>query len=123
VGTDTVSLQVDFGGGRSASLTAVRGVPDYFRITAIGTDGWAEVNGFGVLQHQLGTAPRTTETYPSSLQTGTLLGAFARAISGREIFPVSTDAMLTTTSSLAAAIASYGDGGSWVELDRAGELR
>ncbi len=108
---DAVSLMLELRCGATAQLSTVRGVPDYFRLAAFGSAGWAEVTDFGRIRYAL-TADRTvvSEQYDSDLVVAEILGRFARAVSGGGAPPVPVREMWQTTAALEAAFAAIRTG-------------
>jgi predicted dehydrogenase len=108
---DVVIAEINFVSGATGTVTAVRGTPEYFRITAFGADAWAEVSHFGLLRGEGNGEPPWWRAYSGDLQVGALLDRFACGLRIGKPFPVSTQAMLRTTAALEAAIASHASGG------------
>lgn len=106
---DAVSALFTFANGATGLMGSVRGVPDYFRLAAFGTRGWAEVSDFTTLRQALDGTPPATRTFDGTLAAGTLLEAFARAVRGGEPFPVTTGSMLATVAAFEATLAALRD--------------
>jgi predicted dehydrogenase len=111
VPVDAVSLLVSFATGATGTLGCVRGVPNYFRLAAFGTNGWAELRQFGDLEVALSGRQAWSERYPSELAVGSLLESFADSIVGLAAFPVSTHSMLQTVAAFETAIAALENSG------------
>lgn len=107
---DSVGLLLEFAGGVTGLLGTVRGVPDYVRIQVFGTRGWAELRDFEWLTVGLSGAAPTRERFDPKLNTGLMLEHFARAVAGREPFPVTTQSMLETVAAFEACIHSIKSG-------------
>ncbi len=108
---DAASLLLSFEAGQTGLLGCVRGVPNYFRLAVFGTNGWAEMRGFGDLHIHLHDRHPWSERYDDTLAVGPLLEAFGSAVIGEKPFPVSNTSVLQTVAAFEAAIKTLsGDG-------------
>jgi predicted dehydrogenase len=111
VPTDALTLMLAFEGGQTGTLGCVRGVPDYFRLAAFGTRGWAEVRQFGAFHAQTSGYEPVIEDHAPELAIREMQDLFADAVAGRGAFPVSTRDMLRTVAAFEATIESLRTGG------------
>lgn len=103
---DSAAVLLTMASGATGAVTTVRGVPDFFRIQALGTKGWAEVRNFDTLEVALLEGARATKTYSAELAVAFLLDEFAAAVRGDHPFPVTTESMLATVAAFEATITS-----------------
>lgn len=104
---DAITMIGRFVSGPAMLLGCVRGTPNYFRIAAFGTLGWAEVRGFGSCIWQIKGEPLREVRYRDELAIAPLLHAFAEAASGGAPFPVSPLSMLHTVAAFEAAVSAF----------------
>jgi len=114
---DTTFMLLRFRSGVTGYLSTVMATGDYWRVTAMGTKGWAELP----TEHRLvvGDLDRIVEdrTYEAIDIEKAELESFARAISGGAPFPV-TPAQAIHSAAVHEAIArSAAEGGRWVEVE------
>jgi predicted dehydrogenase len=107
---DAVSVALTFASGAAGLLGSVRGVPDYFRLTVFGDQGWAEVAGFDTLRHTPLSGEPVVRRFDPGLAVGRLLADFARAASGTVAFPVTAESMLATVAAFEACVRSVNAG-------------
>ncbi len=110
VPTDALALLLSFSGGQTGTLGCVRGVPNYFRLAAFGTRGWAEVRHFGEFHLHLSGEGVTVEHYSPDLAIGELQERFAEAVASGGEFPVTPRDMLQTVAAFEAAVTALRDG-------------
>jgi len=114
---DTTFMLLRFRSGVTGYLSTVMATGDYWRVTAMGTKGWAELP----TEHRLvvGDLDRIVEdrSYEAIDIEKAELEAFARSISGGAPFPV-TPAQAIHSAAVHEAIArSAAEGGQWVEVE------
>lgn len=114
---DTAAFQLRFAAGQTGLLGVVRGVPNYYRIAAFGTAGWAELRQFGTLTVSLAGQAPFTEEYDPGLAVAACLEAFARAAAGGPPFPVTPAAMLDTVAAFETAVTALHAEG-WHQVPR-----
>jgi predicted dehydrogenase len=103
---DAISLQVEFANGASGVLASMRATPLFWRVHAFGTAGSAEAIGENeiVIRRTGGRTRRETFQAVDSLREE--LEAFADAIDGKSVSPISTAQMIDTVTAFEAVIAS-----------------
>ena len=111
VPVDTISLMGTLASGTSMLLGCVRGSPNYFRLAAFGTNGWAEVRGFGDLHHCASGGAETVEHFSPELAVGALLQAFGQTVRGDAPFPVTIASMLRSVAAFEAALRAFASTG------------
>lgn len=103
---DNVTLSIDFASGATGAFTTLITTSPLWRFRILGSEGWAEMIGENRLLTCQGTQP-VQETFFPVLSTERIeLEAFARAIDGSEIYPVSAQDALHGVSVLEAVATS-----------------
>jgi predicted dehydrogenase len=107
---DAVTVLVDFVGGVSGVLSAVRATPFYWRVHVFGDEGSAEALGeTELVLHRTGQASRRQSFTPVD-SVRAELDVFADAVTGRSPYPLATAEMLDVVAGFEAIIASLGSG-------------
>lgn len=107
---DAVSVLVDFAGGASGVLAAVRATPFYWRVHVFGRAGSAEALGeTELVLHRAGQAPER-QRFAAADSLRAELDAFADAVTGRAPYPLETAEMLDVVAGFEAIIASLRSG-------------
>ena len=116
---DSVSAQLLFADGVSASINAMLSTPFYARFAIFGSKGWIEVRDKSHVENPSGwivtrSAPNdgsVVEDYPVATPVLDNVEAFAAAVAGQQAdYPIALQDMLDTTAAL-EAIAESADSG------------
>ena len=106
---DTITVMFEFeraGQRMSGTLAAIRSTPFYWRIHVFGSEGSAEALGENELVVRLnGQAPQRM-TYEPVDSLAAEFEAFADAVDGRAVYPISGDEMIATIVAFEAVVAS-----------------
>jgi predicted dehydrogenase len=106
---DTITVMFEFeraGQRMSGTLAAIRSTPFYWRIHVFGSKGSAEALGENELVVRLnGQTPQRT-TYEPVDSLAAEFEAFADALDGRAVYPISGDEMIATIAAFEAVVAS-----------------
>jgi predicted dehydrogenase len=121
---DLVTAEIDFANGARAALTCLSSVPFYGRFTAIGDEGWVEVQEAGNVDKGLPSTmvcadkagARTTRTFAWSDTVRKNFEAWADAVEGRRAYRFTPDELLANVRVLEAIVRSADQGGVPVEL-------
>jgi len=114
---DTTFMLLRFASGVTGYLSTVMATGDYWRVTVMGTKGWAELP----TEHRLvvGDLGRIVEdrTYEAIDIEKAELEAFARAVSGGAPFPVTQAQAIHSVAVHEAIAKSAAGGGEWVQVE------
>ena len=103
---DTIVVMFEFERGLSGTLAAIRSTPFYWRIHIFGSAGSAEALGEMELVVRLnGQAPQRT-IYDPVDSLAAEFDAFADAVAGRAVYPISGDEMIATIAVFETVVAS-----------------
>jgi predicted dehydrogenase len=103
---DTITVMFEFEKGLSGTLAAIRSTPFYWRIHVFGSAGSAEALGENELVVRLnGQAPQCMAYEPVD-SLAAEFEAFADAVDGRAVYPISGDEMIATIAAFEAVVAS-----------------
>jgi len=111
---DTLATLITYSGGGHALISAVLATPFEGRFAIYGSKGWAEVRDKAhpespegwLLTTSLRGAPRRMKDFPPAPAVLANLESFARAVAGKESYPVPTPQLLGTVAVLEAAVRS-----------------
>jgi predicted dehydrogenase len=103
---DTITVMFEFEKGLSGTLAAIRSTPFYWRIHVFGSAGSAEALGENELVVRLNGKPPQRFTYEPVDSLAAEFEAFADALAGHAIYPVSGDEMIATIAAFEAVVAS-----------------
>jgi predicted dehydrogenase len=121
---DFVAAEIDFANGTRARITCLSSVPFYGRFTAIGDQGWVEVQEAGnvdkglpsTLVHADGAGARTTRTFEWTDTVRKNFEAWADAIEGRKPYRFAARELLANIRVLDAIVRSADQGGAPVKI-------
>jgi predicted dehydrogenase len=103
---DTITVLFEFERGLSGTLAAIRSTPFYWRIHVFGSAGSAEALGENELVVRLnGKAPERF-TYEPVDSLAAEFEAFADAVAGQTVYPISGEEMIATIAAFEAVVAS-----------------
>ena len=122
---DTLTAQIKFANGCTASLSALTHTPFFSRFAIFGSDGWVEVRDKAHVQAPEGWVYTTcfkgekasTTEYEVATPVLTNLECFADAVSGNQIYPNTPEQILQNVSLLEAIVKSTKTNES-VEVER-----
>jgi predicted dehydrogenase len=106
---DTITVMFEFeraGQRMSGTLAAIRSTPFYWRIHVFGSAGSAEALGENELVVRLNGKPPQRMTYEPVDSLAAEFDAFADAVAGRAVYPISGDEMIATIAAFEAVVAS-----------------
>ncbi len=115
---DTLTAQVKFEGGQTASLNAFTHTPFFSRLAIFGSKGWVEIRDKAHVQAPegwyyttcfAGEKPTTTE-YPVATPVLTNLETFAASIDGSADYPNTPEQIVMNVSLLEAIVKSAASG-------------
>ena len=86
---DTTSMTLRFAGGMSGCFTTLGATARALKIAAYGTEGWLELRGETELVHQPMTGQMAVTTFPAFDKERAELEAFADAVAGKSVYPLS----------------------------------
>lgn len=113
---DSLSVLLEFAGGVSGTLAAVRSTPLYWRVHAFGRDGSAEALGrTELVVRRSGSAPQRLDVASGDAVRANL-EAFADAVAGRAAYPIPTGEMLAVVAAFEAIANSARAGGAAVAV-------
>lgn len=115
---DTLTAQVKFDSGRTASLNAFTHTPFYSRLAIFGSKGWVEIRDKAHVQAPEGwiyttcftDEKPTTIDYPVATPVLSNLEAFADAVAGQAPYPNTPEQIVMNVSLLEAIVKSTGSG-------------
>ncbi len=115
---DTLSVHVEFAGGRTATLNALTHTPFFSRFAVFGSDGWAEVRDKAHVQTPegwflttcFGNGEPEREEIPPATPVLDNLEAFADSVAGTGPYPNTPDQMVMNVSLLEAIVKSTASG-------------
>ena len=108
---DSTSVLIDFANGCTGYLGTVAATAHLYRVRAIGTGGWAEIDALDRFESALidGSGDRKDWEgygYPGSRSVRDCLEAFAEAAGGGASFPIAPEDMVHAAAALEAIAAS-----------------
>jgi predicted dehydrogenase len=107
---DSAMLAIDFENGTTGTLATVRATPFYWRVHVFGTQGSAEVlDEITMVVRKSAYSPHRL-TFPKIDTLAAELAAFADAIEGKHLYPVTEAEVLATLAAFEAALASMQSG-------------
>lgn len=86
---DTTSMTFRFASGMTGCFATLGATARTLKVHAFGTEGWLELRGESELVHQPMTGPAQTTEYPPFDKERAELDAFADAVAGRSVYPLS----------------------------------
>ena len=104
---DTSTFFVEFENRTSGVLCGVRTTPQFLRVHAFGTDGWAEAVEATELTIRKTDQPPERQTFEPVVSLRLELEAFADAVAGRAPYPITPQQMVDTAYALELAIAAW----------------
>jgi predicted dehydrogenase len=107
---DVTAVALRTQGGRTALLTAIGVTPDYYRFQVFGTKAWAEVLGSRHFTFQPLEGEREEIRFPAIDAERAEVEAFAAAVAGDSVFPVSVEDATHSVAVLEAMGRSAVDG-------------
>jgi predicted dehydrogenase len=121
---DYVAAEIDFADGARARVTCLSSVPFYGRFTAIGDQGWVEVQEAGnvdkglpsTLTHVDAAGARMTRTFDWTDTVGKNFEGWADAVEGRAPYRFTPDQLLANVRVLEAIVRSAAQDGLPVHL-------
>ncbi len=106
---DTITVMFEFeraGQRMSGTLAAIRSTPFYWRIHVFGSEGSAEALGENELVVRLNGKPPQRITCEAVDSLAAEFEAFADAVAGRSVYPISGDEMIATIAAFEAVVAA-----------------
>jgi predicted dehydrogenase len=121
---DFVAAEIDFANGARARITCLSSVPFYGRFTAIGDQGWVEVQEAGNVDRGLPSTlvqadkagARSSRTFEWTDTVRKNFEAWADAVEGRKPYRFTPDELLANVRVLEAIVRSADQGGAPIEL-------
>ena len=104
---DTSTFFVTFENRTTGVFCGVRTSPQFLRVHAFGSDGWAQAVEATELTIRKTDQQPTRQTFEPVVSLRLELDAFADAIEGRAAYPISPQQMIDTTHALELAIAAW----------------
>ncbi len=108
---DSLAVLLEFASGVGGTLAAVRSTPTFMRVNAIGRNGSAEAISRTELVLRKSGAKPETRRFADTDTVRVNLEAFADAVAGRAVYPMSEAVIANVTASFIAIAEAIRDGG------------